>query len=368
MVEWKKMWEMTTWDKKFNGVDRLKQPNVIKYHYYLANELQDIESTDGTIRILYTTEKVAFVNETDVEGNIAEGEVVAIPWGGNLSIKYFKGRFVTADNRIATSNDTSVLSNKFLYYWMLSQSEVISSFYRGAGIKHPSMQSVLNFEIPVPSLSEQERIVGILDTFTASIDNLKEQITQRRKQYEFYRDQLLDLEGKEEVEMKTLGEVCDIERGVRVVKKDLSECGTIPVFQNSLIPLGFYDKSNRKGHTPFVIIGGAAGEIGYSNIPFWAADDCLSLCNTNILLGKYLYHCLLINQQRIKSQVRKAGVPRLSRNVIENLNVPVPSLLEQERIVGILDTFEASITNLEAQLKEREKQYEYYRNKLLTFL
>ena len=59
--------------------------------------------------------------------------------------------------------------------------------------------------IPIPSLSEQERIVGILDTFTASIDNLKAQIAQRRKQYEYYRDQLLDLEGKEGVEMKTLG-------------------------------------------------------------------------------------------------------------------------------------------------------------------
>ena len=63
------------------------------------------------------------------------------------------------------------------------------------------------FEIPVPSIAEQSRIVGILDTFTASIENLKQQIAQRRKQYEHYRDQLLDLEGKEGVEMKTLGEV-----------------------------------------------------------------------------------------------------------------------------------------------------------------
>ena len=65
-----------------------------------------------------------------------------------------------------------------------------------------------NFCLPIPSLSEQERIVGILDTFTASIDNLKGQIAQRRKQFEFYRDQLLDLEGKEGVEMKTIEGIC----------------------------------------------------------------------------------------------------------------------------------------------------------------
>lgn len=208
MVEWKRIWEVTTWDKKFNGVEKTMQPKIIKYHYYLANELADLEHNDGDIRILYTTEKVAYTYANEVEGNISEGEVVTIPWGGNVSIKYYKGKFVTADNRIATSNNIDVLSNKFLFYWMLSQKDLIGSFYRGAGIKHPSMMSVLNMQIPIPSLSEQNRIVGILDTFTDSIENLKQQIAQRRKQFEFYRDQLLDLEGKEGVEMKTIQDIC----------------------------------------------------------------------------------------------------------------------------------------------------------------
>ena len=114
MLEWKKIWELTIWDKKFNGVDKLMQPKVIKYHYYLANELTNLERNDGDIRILYTTDKVAYTSSEDVEGNISEGEVVAIPWGGNPTVKYYHGKFVTADNRIATSNDTTVLNNKFL--------------------------------------------------------------------------------------------------------------------------------------------------------------------------------------------------------------------------------------------------------------
>lgn len=221
--------------------------------------------------------------------------------------------------------------------------------------------------IPIPSLEEQTRIVGILDTFTSAIDNLKEQITQRRKQYEYYRDQLLDLEGKEGVEMKTLGEVCKLERGVRVVKKDLQEQGAIPVFQNSLTPLGFYEKSNYPEHTTFVICAGAAGEVGYSEIAFWAADDCTCIICPFSICSKYVYNYLMVKQHLLKAQVRKASVPRLSKDVIGKLKFPIPPLSEQERIVSILDTFEASIQNLEAQLKEREKQYEYYRNKLLTF-
>ena len=80
-------------------------------------------------------------------------------------------------------------------------------------------------EIPIPPLSEQQHIVGILDTFTSSIENLKEQIAQRRKQYEFYRDQLLDLEGKEGVEMKALGEIGKFIRGNGIQKNDFVEEG-----------------------------------------------------------------------------------------------------------------------------------------------
>ena len=230
-----------------------------------------------------------------------------------------------------------------------------------------NLGDVGKIKLPVPSLSEQNRIVGILDTFTSSIENLKEQIAQRRKQYEYYRDQLLDLEGKDGVEMKKLGEVCKIERGVRVVKKDLQEKGVIPVYQNSLIPLGYFDKSNYPENTTFVICAGAAGEIGYSKVDFWAADDCTCIVCPTSICSRYIYYHLMVKQHSLKTQVRKASVPRLSKDVIAKQHVFIPSLQEQQRIVDILDTFEASIQNLEAQLAQREKQYEYYRNKLLTF-
>ncbi len=167
------------------------------------------------------------------------------------------------------------------------------------------------------------------------------------------------------VEWKELIEVCKIERGVRVIKKDLQDVGEIPVYQNSLTPLGYYSFSNYPANTPFVISAGAAGEIGFCSIPFWAADDCLCITSSKELSSKYVYYYLLVKQPLLKSRVRKASVPRLSRIEVEKIQIPIPSLSEQARIVGILDTFTSAIDNLKEQITQRRKQYEHYRDQLL---
>lgn len=167
------------------------------------------------------------------------------------------------------------------------------------------------------------------------------------------------------VEWKKLEEVCKLERGVRVVKKNLKEEGLIPVYQNSLTPLGYYDKSNYPEHTCFVICAGAAGEVGFSNKAFWAADDCTCVVCPPLIHSTFIYYYLMENQHLLKTQVRKASVPRLSKDVIGKLLLPIPSLSEQSRIVSILDTFTSSISNLKQQIEERRKQYEYERDLLL---
>lgn len=363
MVEWRKMWEVTTWDKKFNGVEKSMQPKVIKYHYYLANELNELERQDGDIRILYTTDKIAYADSTEVRDYISEGEIVAIPWGGNVSIKYFNGKFITADNRIATSNNRNYLNNKFLFYWMLTQKDLIGSFYRGAGIKHPSMLSVLNIQIPIPSLSEQNRIVGILDTFTASIDNLKQQIEQRRKQYEYYRDQLLNLEGKEGVEMKTLGEVSiKIFSGKNKTKLAF---GKYPVFGSTGI-IAYTDSFVFCKKMILVArVGANAGFVHMAHGEYDVTDNTLIVDLKNSVSQKYIYQYM--RKANINQFAKGGGQPLITASLLKQIEIPVPSLSEQQRIVSILDTFEASIANLEQQLAQRQKQYEYYRNKLLTF-
>ena len=164
-----------------------------------------------------------------------------------------------------------------------------------------------------------------------------------------------------------LCDVAEIKRGVRVVRAMLKDRGEIPVYQNSLTPLGYNTESNYPANTTFVICAGAAGEIGYSSEPFWAADDCTCFSCGKELVSKYLFYFLLTQQNKIKSQVRKASVPRLSKSVLERLIIPLPPISVQEEIVCVLDSFTDLQNNLQQELNAREKQYAVYREKLLSF-
>ena len=127
--------------------------------------------------------------------------------------------------------------------------------------------------------------------------------------------------------------------------------------------MGYYEESNCPANTPFIIVGGAAGDIGYSTVEFWAADDCVFITGNADIINRYIFYVLMKNSAYIKSNVRKASIPRLSRSVLERLIIPVPPLPIQREIVKILDNF----TELTAELTARQKQYEYYRDLLLTF-
>ena len=160
-------------------------------------------------------------------------------------------------------------------------------------------------------------------------------------------------------------------RGKRLVKSQLEESGKYAVFQNSMTPLGYYNESNVQADTTFIISAGSAGEIGYSSVDFWAADDVYYFVTPENFKSRFLYYFLLTQQNKISSQVRKASVPRLSKTAIEKLLIPIPPLEEQARIVSILDKFDTLTTyiseGLPKKIKLRKKQYEYYRDRLLTF-
>lgn len=175
---------------------------------------------------------------------------------------------------------------------------------------------------------------------------------------------LLDSLCPNDIQYSPLIELVPISRGVRLTRNQLLGEGAYPVYQNSLSPLGYNGDYNCPRDTTFIISAGAAGEIGYSENNFWAADDCIYFdCSNGVLISRYLYHVLLSKQPQIMSKVRKASIPRLSRKDIEKIVIPVPPLPIQEEIVRILDTF----TELTAELTLRKKQYEFYRDKLLSF-
>ena len=232
--------------------------------------------------------------------------------------------------------------------------------------------------------------MGILDTFTASIDNLKEQIAQRRKQYEYFRDQLLDLEGKEGVEMKLLSSISTIKVGPfgsLIHKKDYVS-GGIPLVNPVQMNNGYIVRDDSfsvseetakllESYTLYTgdVVFARRGEIGRCAIV--TENESNFICGTGSLIVRFKdiinskFMLFMFNTPYCKTYLLKSAVGgsmlNINCDIVGKMQIPVPPLSEQQRIVSILDTFEASIQNLEAQLSQREKQYDYYRNKLLTF-
>lgn len=181
----------------------------------------------------------------------------------------------------------------------------------------------------------------------------------------------VSLNGLLDVIWSTVNDICDIKRGKRLIKSELRADGKYPVYQNSMVPLGFYNAYNFSADNTFIISAGAAGEINYMNSNFWAADDVYVLVTSETLQSKFLYHFLIAKQNTILSKVRRASVPRLPRTAFENIKLPIPTISEQTRIVKILDVLNILISDLVKELPReiqlRQKQYEHHREQLLNF-
>ena len=327
-----------------------------------------------------------------IDSYLYDEEAILIPGEGGIGdiFHYVNGKYGLHQRTYRVHPVTDEVKGRYIYYYLFAKfkSYINTKSYKStaASIRKPML---LDFPFPIPSLEEQTRIVGILDTFTSAIDNLKEQIAQRRKQYEYYRDQLLDLEGKPGVEMKTLGEVCDFIRGPfgGALKKDIFVSNGYAIYEQQHAIYGvwnfryFIDENKYNQMKRFKVEAGdilmsCSGTMGKTSIvPYNYKEGIinqalLKLSTKDDISNKYLklFMDSQLFQDALKGKTAGGAIQNVaSVSVLKDLTIPLPPLPEQQCIVSILDTFEASIQNLEAQLKEREKQYEYYRNKLMTF-
>lgn len=387
-VEFVPLWSVTIWDKKFNSVDRKKQPKSINYPYLLAKDLFALEVENGDVFLLSTGEQTGWTNEELAGDNLCEGEVVTIPWGKSRAvvdcIKYYKGKFVTADNRIMTSNDTNRLLNKYLYYWILTKGKTIDTFYRGSGIKHPDMAKVLDLQIPVPPLEVQAEIVRILDEYSASVtalqQELENELTARKKQYEYYRDLLLDFGtvhggGASECEWRTIKEIaenCDSKR--KPVTKGKRTSGIYPYYGASGI-VDYVDDYLFDGDYLLISEDGANLLARSTPIAFsisgknWVNNHAHVLRFDTYVTRRFVE--IYLNSINLEKYISTAAQPKLTQDYLNKIPIPYPTIEEQTRIVNILDRFDKLCNDisegLPAEIEARRKQYEYYRDKLLSF-
>ena len=374
-VEYVPLWSVTIWDKKFSSVDRKKQPKVKDYPYLLASDLFALQVDNGNVFLLSTGEQTGWTTEELAGENLREGEVVTIPWGKSRAvtdcIKYYKGKFVTADNRIMTSNDAEKLNNKYLYYWIMSQGKTIDTFYRGSGIKHPDMAKVLDMEIPIPPLEIQREIVRILDNFTNLTAELTAELTARGIQYSYYRNKLLTFHS--DTKIVQLADIADIGTGSSNTNEAVED-GKYPFFVRFQEPLR---KNDFEYDETAIITAGDGVGVGkvyhYIEGRYALHQRAYRIhINTPEVVPKYYFHYMKAKfLPYIQKTMFQGSVASIRRPMLNAFPVPVPSLDVQNRIVKVLDNFEKICSDLNiglpAEIEARQKQYEYYRDKLLTF-
>lgn len=305
-----------------------------------------------------------------VDGFTHNGEYVLIAEDGSSNLEKYSIQYVIrkfwANNHVHVVKGNVDLNTRFLYHYLTAFNFV--PYLVGITRAKLNKTEMLKIPIPLPPLPVQEEIVRILDNFTELTTELSEkltaELTARKKQYEYYRDELLTF--GDNVEWKTLGEVAIIKNGKTY--KGFGE-GNIPVYGSGGIMIYIdtfaYDK-------PTVLIPrkGSIDKLYYVDEPFWNVDTIFyTVIDEKAIKVKFLFYYL--ESQRLERLNTAGGVPSLTQAVLKLVKIPIPSLSEQERIVSILDKFDAHINDisigLPAEIEARQKQYEYYREKLLSF-
>jgi type I restriction enzyme S subunit len=358
-----------------------------------AGKMKEIQSPTGEIRIFAGGKTVIDANEADIpNANITRVPAVLVQSRGVIDAIYYDKPF-TFKNEMWAYTHKEQASVKFLYYVMKQNIQHFRDAASGMGaLPQISLGTTEDFEIPVPPLPIQEEIVRVLDTFTELQAELQAELQKRLQQYNFYRDNLLSFEGRSDVEWKKLGDVASIKTGRRFVRTDIRERG-VPCFHygdlytyyglTATQTKGYLDAelaSKLRFAQPNDVVVVCAGEndmdigVGVAwlgNEPAVVHDACCILHHDQN--PRYISHFLRTHNYHLqmKKYVKNGKISSLPSSGLANALIPIPSLEEQERIATILDKFYALTTDitagLPAEIEARRKQYEYYRDQLLTF-
>ena len=288
-----------------------------------------------------------------------------------------------------------IINNKFLFYILDNSIPELYNLVSGSSVKNLSSNTLNDFRIAVPPLEVQCEIVHILDDFTLlsaelSVE-LSAELKARKKQFNYYRDELIKT--AHGAEYKTLKEIAtDMYRGAGIKRDEVTETGipcvrygeiytTYNVLFDSCVSHTDETKQKSKkyfeyGDVLFAITGESVEEIGKSTV-YLGNDKCLAGGDTVVMKHnenpKYIGYALSTTEAqmqkskgKVKSKVVHSSVPAL-----KEISIPIPSLKEQERIASLIENFDKICNDLSegipAEIETRQKQYEYYRDKLLTF-
>ena len=251
---------------------------------------------------------------------------------------------------------------KFIYYVL----SVSAQKYVNRGMGNAKLMSnvMAEIQIPLPPSAVQSEIVRLLDKFTLYKSELAAELAARCKQYEHYRNQLLTFD--ENTKRVKLGEVAKIKNG-----KDYKKFGSglIPVYGSGGI-MTYIDTFVYDAPSVLIPRKGSLSNLFYVDTPFWNVDTIFyTEINNAVVLPKFLFY--ILQNMHLETLNKAGGVPSLTQDILNRVEFSLPPLEVQERIVAILDRFDALCNDIKiglpAEIELRQKQYEHYRDKLLTF-
>ena len=367
-----------------NGVEYKKLDEVCNFNR--GTSMTSKNAIEGDVPVISGGQKPAFYHNAS---NRPAGTITIAGSGAYAGyVAFWDKPIFCADSFSVDVKDDKILDKKFLCYYLLNKQQDIYNKKTGAGIAHVHGKDIAKFKIPVPPLEVQCEIVHILDDFTLLSALLSAELKARQKQYEYYNYNLLKFEN---IPYYTLEELCDIVDYRGKTPKKTNEGIFLVTAKN--IRKGYidYEKSQefiseqdyaevmRRG-IPKVGDVLITTEAPCGNVA-QVDDENIALAQRvikyrpkdNRLDSTFLKYILLGEEFQTKLNGKATGgtVKGIKGSILHKLTIPLPSIEEQRKIVKILDRFNKLCNDisegLPAEINARQKQYEYYRDKILTF-
>ena len=375
-VEWKKLGEVCEiLDNKRKPIAK-KDRIIGTYPYYGANGIQ------------------SFVNNYIFDGSFIlmgeDGSV--INKDKSPVLHWINNKKIWVNNHAHVLGQLNIRYNlKYIYYYLSIVD--VSSIVKGTPPKI-NQANMKEIKIPIPSLEIQEKIVKILDNFTKCVTELQAELQARNKQYNYYRDMLLsedylnkisekiyEIEENRTLALVPIKEVCIRQRGFSITAGEMKEIhkdnAPIKIFAGGKTTANIDEYNIDKKYIikkPSIIVK-SRGNIDFEfyDKPFSHKNELWSYSSNddNILNIKYLYYYLKKNIKYFEDKAISGKLPQISTGITDNYKIWLPSIIIQNKIVKILNRFQELLSDtkglLPLEIEQRRKQYEYYREKLLTF-
>ena len=340
--------------------------DVYKFQYGKGNT---IPTSGGAYTVYGSNGIVGTHSEFNSEDSPVIGHIGAyagiVNWG--------KGKHFVTYNGVICKLINEQVHPKYAYYYLLQQD--FNSMAKNSSQPFVSYKELNRVAIPIPPLSVQKEIVRILDTFTDLKGELQTELIARKKQFTHYRDQLLSFEGQD-VEWKTLGEFAAYEQPTKYIVKstNYNDDFLTPVLTaGQTFILGYTDELegiNKASESPVIIFDDFTTANKWVDFNFKVKSSAMKIISAkdeSKALLKYIFFWLqTLPSELVESEHKRQWISNYAKKTF-----PLPSLSVQKEIVRILDKFDtlanSKTEGLPAEIKLRHKQYEYYRDLLLTF-